>query len=287
MQVWGGSGGRLSLTLGGGEIRLLDLTAAYGAFAAQGRAVQPALILRISDRDGNTVYDWQMLEPGDNVFDPRVAYLITDILSDDNARLPSFGDHSPLQIGRPAAAKTGTTTDFRDNWTLGYTPDLVVGVRVGNADNSPMVKVSGISGAGPIWNEFMRTVLKGSPKRWFERPEGMTEAEVCAVSGLKPTPLCPARKVDLYSDGTIPLTDDTMFRAFTLDCATGLLATDSTPPDRRIERVYQILPQEAQDWAAHHGIERPPIAVESSFGLGANQANELRMLMPDPYTVTS
>ena len=91
-----------------------------------------------------------------------------------------------LEIGRPAAAKTGTTTDWRDNWTLGYTPDLTVGVWVGNADNTPMKGVSGISGAGPIWHDFMRTVLRERPPLAFTQPEGLVRVEVCADSGLLP-----------------------------------------------------------------------------------------------------
>src|SRR5205814_1432543 len=90
---------------------------------------------------------------------PQVAYLITSILSDNSARIPAFGEDSVLRLSRPAAAKTGTTTDFRDNWTLGYTPDLVTGVWVGNANNAAMYKVSGISGAGPIWHDFMESAL--------------------------------------------------------------------------------------------------------------------------------
>ena len=94
---------------------------------------------------------------------PQVAYLISDILSDDAARMPAFGAGGPLQLSRPAAAKTGTTTDFRDNWTLGYTPQLAVGVWVGNADNEPMVRTSGVTGAAPIWHDFMEAALAGQP----------------------------------------------------------------------------------------------------------------------------
>ena len=83
--------------------------------------------------------------------DESIAYLITDILSDNEARLGTFGEFSLLNIGRPAAVKTGTTTDFRDNWTVGYTPELVAGVWVGNADNSPMLNITGVDGAAPIW----------------------------------------------------------------------------------------------------------------------------------------
>jgi membrane carboxypeptidase/penicillin-binding protein PbpC len=275
----------LSVTLGGGEIRLLELTAAYAAFANTGHAVSPSLILEVKDQQGKSLFHWQQPQVEAPVIDPRVAYLITDILSDDDARLPAFGDHSALQIGWPAAAKTGTTTDFRDNWTMGYTPNLVVGVWVGNADNTPMVKVSGISGAGPIWNEFMRTILTGQPKRQFERPAGFTQAEVCAASGLLPTPACPARKRELFITGTEPTRADTMFQEFTLDSATGLLATDLTPPDRRIDRIYQVLPQEAREWAQRHGIDQPPTEALPVSAQGAGSEKTLRLLTPDPYTV--
>jgi penicillin-binding protein 1C len=275
----------LSVTLGGGEIRLLELTAAYAAFANGGYAVRPALIREVKDHDGQVLYQWQAPQPAEPILDPRVASLITDVLSDNEARLPAFGDHSALQIGRPAAAKTGTTTDFRDNWTIGYTPDMVVGVWVGNADNRPMINVTGVSGAGPIWNEFMRIVLTGQPKRRFEHHPGLVTMEVCATSGMLPTPLCPLRKMELFIAGTEPTAPDTMYQQFVVDSVTGMLATDQTPPGRRVERVYQVLPPEARDWALQHGIEQPPIPVTAMGSNGAAASGSLRLLLPDPYTV--
>src|SRR5690606_26603064 len=112
-----------------------ELTAAYGALANGGYRVDPAYILEVRDRHGEVLYEWTPPARENPILDPRVGYLITDILSDNQARIPSFGPASALNIGRPAAAKTGTTTDFRDNWTVGYTPNLVTGVWVGNADN--------------------------------------------------------------------------------------------------------------------------------------------------------
>lgn len=275
----------LSVTLGGGEIRLLELTAAYAAFANNGRAVQPALILEVKNKQGKNLFEWQPPSSKAPVVDPRVASLITDILSDNNARLPAFGDHSALQVGFPAAAKTGTTTDFRDNWTVGYTPNLVVGVWVGNADNTPMIKVTGVTGAGPIWNEFMRMVLRGQPKPDFVAASGITSVEVCAPSGLLPTPYCPSRTVEHFIIGTEPTFPDTMFQAFTLDSLTGELADENTPLERRIEQVYQVLPQEAWDWAQKHGIKQPPISTFPVSAQGADQREDLRLLLPDPYTV--
>ena len=149
----------LSVTLGGGEVRLLNLTAAYGALANGGTRITPTLIREVKTADGEMLYQ-HATSQGERIIDPRVTYLITNILSDDGARRPAFGVNSVLNIGRPAAAKTGTTTDFRDNWVMGYTPDLVVGVWVGNADYTPMTLATGITGAGPIWHHVTRAALK-------------------------------------------------------------------------------------------------------------------------------
>ncbi|MCC6955772.1 MAG: transglycosylase domain-containing protein, partial [Anaerolineales bacterium] len=180
----------LSVALGGGAVRLLDLTSAYAAFASEGVRVQPRYILEISDLGGNEVY--KAPDPArTRIIDARVAWLISDILSDNNARRLGFGANSVLRLDRPAAVKTGTTTNFHDNWTIGYTPDLVVGVWAGNTDYKPMREVNGLTGAAPIWHEFMRTVLAGRPKDWFVRPQGLVQVEVCALSGLLPTESCP------------------------------------------------------------------------------------------------
>ncbi|MCJ7736208.1 MAG: transglycosylase domain-containing protein, partial [Anaerolineae bacterium] len=116
----------LAITLGGSEVRLLELTSAYGAFANGGMQVEPMMISRVADVDGHVLKAWDG-GPGARVMDERTAYLISDILSDNMARAPAFGEGSALRLSRPSAAKTGTTTDWRDNWTIGYTPDLVVG----------------------------------------------------------------------------------------------------------------------------------------------------------------
>ncbi len=271
----------LSLTLGGGEVRLVELTAAYGALANGGFRVDPAYILEVRDRHGEVLYEWTPPARENPILDPRVGYLITDILSDNEARIPSFGPASALNIGRPAAAKTGTTTDFRDNWTVGYTPNLVTGVWVGNADNSPMVEVSGISGAGPIWHEFMRRALLGQPELEFSVPEGLVRAEVCALSGLLPTEYCPKTRWEWFIAGTVPIESDTFFRPFTLDRRTGLLADETTPPEEREERVYLILPPEAQDWAIRQGIPQPPVGARIASGENV----PARLLSPDPHTV--
>lgn len=272
----------LAITLGGGEVRLLDMSQAYSIFPNGGHFVKPSFILKVSRRSGDVLYEWQKPPLNNRILDERVAYLINDILSDPGARIPAFGTNSALDIGRPAAAKTGTTTDFRDNWVMGYTPNLVVGVWVGNADNTPMTDVTGVSGAGPIWNLFMRRVLAGQPEVAFTRPDGIVSQEVCALSGLLPTPACPRRRVERFIEGTQPTETDNIYQTFTIDRTSGLLADDTTPPQDQVERVFAVLPQEARDWANRNGIPQPPIGA---VVLRPDDSAGLRLLEPDPYTV--
>lgn len=272
----------LAITLGGGEVRLLDMAQAYSIFPNGGYRIEPTFILRVTTRAGEVLHEWQPPRLDQRVLDERVAYLISDILSDPNARVPAFGTNSALDIGRPAAAKTGTTTDFRDNWVLGYTPNLVVGVWVGNADNSPMIDITGVSGAGPIWNQFIRRVLTGQPELAFSRPEGLIRQEVCALSGLLPTPECPRRRVEWFIEGTQPTEPDHIYQTFTLDRRTGLLADDQTAPEDRVERVFAVLPQEARDWAIRNNLPQPPAGAAVR---PPDEGEGLRLLEPDPYTV--
>jgi penicillin-binding protein 1C len=251
-----------ALTLGGGEVTMLELVTAYSVFATGGDWVASVGVQQVVDAEGRVVYTPPNSRQQD-VVDPRVAYLITDILSDEWARLPSFGERSALYIGRPAAAKTGTTTDWRDNWTVGYTPDLLVGVWAGNADNAPMYHVSGITGAGPIWHDFMTLALKDRPPRAFERPEGLVEVEVCALSGLLPNPTCTHRKTELFIAGTEPRETCDLHQLIPVDMATGMRATADTPRERIYERVYAVYPPEAEAWAIEQGLPQPPPAVEA------------------------
>ncbi|MFQ5459230.1 MAG: transglycosylase domain-containing protein [Anaerolineae bacterium] len=254
----------LALTLGGGEVRLLELTAAYAAFANGGHRVEPNPILAVLDpgefeaAGGDFApYHAASTVTGEAAISPQVAYIITDILADDEARLPAFGEGSVLALGRPAAAKTGTTTDFRDNWTLGYTPDLAVGVWVGNADNSPMKFISGITGAGPIWHDFMVEAEAARPVRTFEGPPGLVTLEVCATSGDLPTPACRRRRTELFIRGTEPTRRDTSYRSVAIDAASGLSWAEGCGGPR-VERVFRILPPDARDWGRRNGVPEPP-----------------------------
>jgi 1A family penicillin-binding protein len=172
----------LSLVLGAANVSPLQLATAYSAFAADGRTIAPRGILEVKDRMGKNITKPEA-DHRHQAFDPRLAYMITNILSDNGARAEEFGPHSPLELSRPAAAKTGTTNDFRDNWTIGYTPDLVTAVWVGNNDHSPMQNVDGITGAAPIWHNYMESVLADTPVHNFAQPAGLIAAKVCAADG--------------------------------------------------------------------------------------------------------
>jgi len=166
----------LSLVLGGGEVRLLDEVSAYGVFANDGVRHPHRAILKIANEE-ETLFDVAEEEsPGEQIITSQLARLVSSVVSDNAARALAFGTRSHLQLGsRPVAAKTGTTQDFRDGWTLGYTPSLAAGVWTGNNDNSPMGKSSaGVKTAAPIWNSFMKQALDGTPIEQFVKPERLS-----------------------------------------------------------------------------------------------------------------
>ena len=193
----------LSLTLGGGEVTLLELTSAYASLGTGGLLVDPYAVERVRDSAGHVLYEHPRAAAR-RVLSPQHAYLITDILSDPDARIPGFGGVTPFDLPFEAAVKSGTSTGFRDNWTVGYTPDLAVGVWVGNADGSPMSDVSGVEGAGPIWHDAMLAAALARPMSPFARPAGLVEATVCAPTGLRPGPSCPSPSRELFVAGTEP-----------------------------------------------------------------------------------
>ena len=283
----------LSLTLGGGEVTLLDLTSAYAAFASGGLRREPVAVLRVEDTSGNVLHEWQP-PPDQRVLSPQVAYLISDILSDERARIPGFGRASPLALSRPAAAKTGTTSDWRDNWAVGYTPDLVTGVWVGNADNRPMRNVSGITGAAPIWHDFMEEALKAAPPRAFPRPEGLVQAEVCSPMGRRPGPWCQDRRLELFVAGSEPRELDDYYRPLRVCAPTGEVATAACPPDLVVERFFEFPPAEVIPWARAAGVALPPLPPyregppPSAATRAAHQdsaAFAVRLVSPDPEVV--
>jgi len=272
----------LSLALGGGEISLLQLSTAYAALANNGYFTGEYSILDIHDADGKLLYTQEKDSPL-QVLDPRVAWLISDILSDDSARSTGFGLNSTLKLDRTAAVKTGTTTNFHDNWTIGYTPDLLVGVWVGNSGYEAMHNVTGLTGAAPIWHEVMRGLLQGRPDHPFERPGGLTQVEVCDLSGLLPTPACPHTRMEWFIAGTEPAQTDTFHQQVWIDMLTNSIAEDATPIERRKSMTVLNLPVEAQTWAREQGL--PLLGDFSQTANNISQGlNDLLLTSPPPNT---
>ncbi|MBE7557166.1 MAG: penicillin-binding protein 1C [Anaerolineales bacterium] len=246
----------LSLTLGSGEVSLLEMTGAYQAMANGGVLVPPTAILKITDAFGREI---EPIRPQPRaVLRREHAYLITDILADNETRIPGFGPNSPLKLSRPAAVKTGTSNDFRDNLAIGYTPDIVAGVWVGNADNTPMDNVGGASGAAPIWRNFMEQAHDGLPVHRFSRPPGIVEIEVCADSGTLPSEVCPRRRIEIFAQDQPPLSPEhDMHQLVEIDRPSGLLVNAYCRANIE-RRYYQIFPPDGREWAMSHGFPQPP-----------------------------
>jgi penicillin-binding protein 1C len=270
----------LSLALGGGQMSLLQLSTAFAALADGGLYTGNYAILDIRDADGKLIYTQQKTPPL-QVLDPRVAFLISDILSDDRARQTGFGLNSTLKIDRVAAVKTGTTTNFHDNWTIGYTPDLLVGVWVGNSGYEAMHNVTGLTGAAPIWHDAMRTLLNGKPDRPFVRPDGLNQVEVCDLSGLLPSPFCQHTRTEWFIAGTEPTQPDTVYQQVFVDALTGLPASEATPQDRRKPVIVLDLPVEVQAWARTQGW---PLLADFDQITPSQNADRLVLVSPTPNT---
>lgn len=177
----------LSLVLGSGEVKLLDMTSAYGVFANKGEKKESTSILKVENSKGKILEEYKDTK-GKQVVDPQIAYLMSNVLSDNSARAPIFGNNSPLVLkNRPVAAKTGTTQEWRNAWTMGYTPSLAAGVWAGNNDNSPMSK--GADGgflAATLWNEYMTKALSGTVVEQFEKPQGIKKITIDKITGKRP-----------------------------------------------------------------------------------------------------
>lgn len=261
----------LALTLGGGEVSLLEMAGGYAVLANNGKRIPPVAILKIADHTGKVVYEYQP-PAGEQVIRAEHAYLMTSILSDTVARQPMFGTHPVINLPFPSAAKTGTTNDFRDNWTMGYTADLVVGVWVGNADYTPMQNTTGLTGAAPIWAAFMQEAaqrLSGGNPSPFVRPPGIVDMVVCAISGAVPSRWCPQQRNEIYASDQPPLpAKQDLWNQAALDTWTGLLASndckDFVDEERmmmnvtdRFARFWIRKDDNGRAWADSMGFERP------------------------------
>ena len=288
----------LSLTLGGGEVKLLDMAYAFSVMDNMGvmigqpvpeeeqrlgfRQLEPVSILRVEDRNGAIIYEYS--EPARReILTPQLAYLMNNMLSDRLARCPAFGCPNALELpeNRPVAAKTGSTNDFRDAWTIGYTPQMVVGVWLGNTDNSAMSDLPGSKGAAPVWQALMSWIHQELPIATWPQPSGIVERRVCNPSGLLPTPYCPT-VAELFIQGTEPTLFDNMYQEFRLNRETGRLATIYTPPELVDTEVFVIYPERAADWVRENEIEQPPNEYDTITDTG-EAAGEIAIISPTPF----
>ena len=246
----------LSLTLGGGEVSLLEMTGGYAVIANSGIKIPPVAILKIVDFKGNVVYQYQP-PAGEQVLRPEHTFLMSSILSDTQARIPTYGTNSVLNLPFQVAAKTGTSNDSRDNWTLGFTPDLAVGVWVGNADYTPMLNTTGVSGAGPIWAQFMTYAvnhLTGGNPTPFSMPSGIVQRTICTVSGTQPSKWCPSQRQEYFAADQPPLPpEDDLWRDVQYDTWTGLLASPECTNNYIDDRLAINVTEEwARNWISQN-----------------------------------
>ena len=246
----------LSLTLGGGEVRMTDMAEAFSVFANAGIRHDLVAILKVIDKDGKILDEYkdpnldkdvpsQLLLTGERVVSTETAFLMSHILLDNNARSAAFGSGSSLVIpGHAVSVKTGTTDDLRDNWTVGYTPQYLTVTWVGNNDNTPMNQalVSGITGAAPIWNKLMHKVLEGKADIWPKQPENIVNAQICELSGLLPAGegQCAVR-TEFFIKGTVPAEVENIKQQVIIDKDTSDIV-EPNKPDANVEiQEHQVV----------------------------------------------
>lgn len=249
----------LSLVLGSGEVELNQMTNAYESFANGGLHYAPTPILKVYDSTGKLLQD-NTKPSSKQVLDPQVAYLMNNVLSDNNARAAAFGVNNPLTVsGHTVAAKTGTTTDYHDAWTMGYSPDLVTGVWVGNNDNKVM-NSEAVDIAAPVWHTFMTNALRGQPNTQFNKPNGIQTVTLDADTGRLPTPATKHTRTDVFASWYKPPTA-TSTQSAKIDKVSGKLATDCTPP-LAVDTVYSgAIHAEIPATDPAYGRWEPPVAA--------------------------
>ncbi len=289
------------LLLDGGEVTLLELSQAFGVFANQGvltgrnaafqdqtnAAIKPKTVLNVTNDWGETLLDCQELQlncqtQAQPVISAQLAYLITDVLSDEAARWPSLGHPNPLEIGRPAGAKIGRVAGDKMAWTIGYTPDYVVGVWMGLEDASTGENFSPQWAAG-LWHAIIQYASQAKPAADWAVPAGISTVVVCDPSGMLPTSECPALVNEVFPSGSEPTQTDTLFQTFQVNRETGRLATIFTPPELIDERIYMVVPPEAADWAQQAGLPTPPETYDVLFAQ-ESASDEVQISSPGMFS---
>jgi membrane peptidoglycan carboxypeptidase len=265
-----------SFTIGGTDVKLVDVVYAYSVFAAGGvmrgvptvqnlaegyRTLDPVSILTVKDSQGNVIYDAANERRDDQIIPEDYAYLISNILSDPQAQCITFGCGGLSIPGQDAAIKTGTSEPYvnsrsiGDTWAFGYTPDIVVGVWAGNADNSPMVNITSTSISWRAMRDFMEAALEGKPAEDFQQPPGVAKATVCVPSGKQPTSYCGKTTEDLFVTDGLPKDKDDWWQVSKIDVRTGLLATELTPPQFVAARGYLVPPPDVTGFERVQALE--------------------------------
>jgi len=241
----------LSLTLGGGEVKMTDMATAFGVFANQGIKQNLIYVLKVEDSSGKTLEETLpagrqgKIQDGDRIIPAEVAYLISHALLDNNARSMAFGSSSYLNVKNhpEVSVKTGTTNDKRDNWTIGYNPSHLVTVWVGNNNNQAMSAIaSGVTGASPIWNKIISSILKDSKQEWPLKPDNIIGTSICSISGKLPNPASPCdTRFEYFLEGTMPTEIENLKMNVEIDKTTNQLATDKTLPENKVNQEHSII----------------------------------------------
>jgi membrane peptidoglycan carboxypeptidase len=246
---------------------MLDLASAYGVFGAQGvkfgqyvnDEFAPVTVLRVEGVDRGVMLDWSVPE-AQTVVTPAMAYLMTHVLSDEPARWDTWGRQNVLEIGRPAGVKPGQTANGKDAWMIGYTPYISVAVWTGVRGESDSITPRF---PAVLWSALMQAASLNKPNDGWSAPQGITPMTVCDPSGMLPTRECPNLVTEIFLNGSEPTQPDTLFREFSINRETGLLATVFTPPELVDNRVYMIVPEEAREWAESAGMPIPPTSYDA------------------------
>jgi membrane carboxypeptidase/penicillin-binding protein len=302
LQVPPGEGAYL-LPFSGGEATLLEISQAYGVFASQGilagsihnsaspdngnAPINPQVISNVIETTGE---EWlncasQITECRTikrPVISPQLAYLVTNILSDETARWPSLGHPNPLEIGRPVAGKIGSTITGEDTWTVGYTPDLVTAVWIGTDDPNQDSTIPPTWSAG-LWHAIIQYATRERPTEEFSPPPGITELQVCDPSGLLPTEECPNLVDEVFIIGNEPTQTDHLFQTFLINRETGRLATIFTSPALIDEKVFMVVPPDAEDWARDAKIATIPEAYDV-LDVSPSQSSNARIASPSMFS---
>ncbi len=289
----------LSLVLGGCEVTLLDHVAAYSVFANGGIRNPATAILKVEDKNGNTLEQYQ--SHPQQILDPEANYELISILTDNGARSFVFGANSPLTLpGRVAAAKTGTTQNWRDGWTMGFTPSLAAGVWAGNNDGELLKPGSdGVVVAAPIWHDFMVQALASTTPEDFPVPSGIQHVTVDSVSGLLPTDATPQTKTEVFASYSVPTQYDNVHQKIAIDSQTGQPATNLTPPGQITYQTYTVFHSErpsdpnweqpVEAWALAHGYSYPPTTTLAGLPTNTPSGNgpKLNILQPSEGGIIS